>query len=482
MNLKLNKAILRSISGKFSQYVVQLILLIIYARVFSPEQFGLVASIFVFITFFLLLTDVGIGPALINEGDVTPGDLNGAFSFTILIGVVVSLIVFIMAPYISSYYENQELLLIVYSAIPCIFFSCLTIIPYTCCVKDLYFIRVSILDSISHLITLSCVIFLIDFINPTLALAMKMSIYCTLRFLMLLILSRYTSWGMPQVGFSFQIVTKIKRFASYQFGFGIINYIARNLDNILVAKFLGSAKLGVYDQAYQLMKYPLQLTSFALSSAIQPVLSEYKNNKMVILTEHNKLAEKLICLSVVLCTFISTNANSIVNIILGEQWSGVIILIQILNLSLPFQMVMATSGGFFQSLGRPELLFKAGLLGAGLFAICIVTSIYWGSLEAVAWGISIAFVLNSISVYKILFYEGFENSPKDFICAMLSAVYRCVPYIIIYYINDYFLNLLLSDYVFINSFLSLLIPLSLFYKFFIRVLTEKEEYKKGDFF
>ncbi|PQJ91725.1 oligosaccharide flippase family protein [Photobacterium phosphoreum] len=472
MNVKLYKAIVSSVIGKLAVYIVQFTLLMIYARLFSPDDFGKVASIFVFVVFFQLLSDIGIGPALINEKRISKSELNGVFTLTIIIGIITTIIFLVSSVFISDFYSDKIYQLLVLCIAPTVLFSCCSIVPYTCCLKDVLIIKINIIEAISHIISFLLIIITLDFISPIVLLALRSSIFSCVRFFILYKVSSKTSLGRAIIGFDFSIFERIWKFSSYQFGFGIINYFSRNLDNILIAKFLGPIKVGIYDQSYQLMRYPLQLTSFALSSAIQPVLSEKKSDLEYIANEHNKLIEKIVCLSLIIFSFFFFNSELIVYLILGDKWLKVIPLIEIFNYSLPFQMIMATSGAFFQSIGRVDLLFRAGLIGSIIFVISIVTSIFFYSIKATAWSVTISFILNFISIYYILFKFGFKKELKSFYLTIYKVILKFIPYIILtIFIYSVLENILDHESYFIGI-ISTILPIVVFMKKFLLIMKE----------
>ncbi|QTH72551.1 oligosaccharide flippase family protein [Pseudoalteromonas xiamenensis] len=426
---KLNTAIAHTIFGKLGIYAIQIITLMLYARMFSPENFGAVASIVVFIAFFQLLTDIGIGPVIINEKNTKNEELGGIYFITIILGSLTSIFFYLLTGPILDYYHYDFSPIVLYISIPTIFFSCISIVPYTLLIKELKFLTVSYIDAVSHIITLIFIASLFGMeVDPLFLLMSKTSIYSISRFFLLKYYEQNTKLGNYSITRNFSFVKRNYRMAAYQFGFGLINYFARNLDNLLVGKYLGAAKLGLYDQAYQLMRYPLQLISFSLSSAIQPVLSEYKDNKIILEREHVYLVGKLVIIGVLISLVIHFNADTIVYILLGSKWSGVSELIRVLNYSLPIQMVIATSGGFFQALGRFDLLFRAGLIGSIIFVTNIVFAIYlFENLLAVTYAVTISFIVNSISIYFIMYKYGFGISSIKFRLSLLVSLFKCVP-------------------------------------------------------
>ncbi|HHB1597078.1 TPA: oligosaccharide flippase family protein, partial [Vibrio campbellii] len=135
--------------------------------------------------------------------------------------------------------------------------------------------------------------------------------------------SSNTSIGRPKFGKEYWHVISIASFSSYQLAFNVINYFSRNLDNLLVGKYMGMVPLGLYEKSYQLMRYPLLITSFALTPAIQPILMKRRADVDYVVKEHNFLAKRLIALSSIIAVFIYTNSDSIVLLLFGEQWHAV---------------------------------------------------------------------------------------------------------------------------------------------------------------
>src|SRR5437762_8001519 len=56
-------------------------------------------------------------------------------------------------------------------------------------------------------------------------------------------------------------------------GFSVVNYFARNLDNMLIGWWWGAAALGLYAKAYQLLLLPLDQINSPITSVAVPALS-----------------------------------------------------------------------------------------------------------------------------------------------------------------------------------------------------------------
>jgi hypothetical protein len=68
------------------------------------------------------------------------------------------------------------------------------------------------------------------------------------------------------------------RFGGYITAFQAVNYVGRNLDNVLIGRVLGGATLGIYSKAYQLLMLPLSMVNGPISGVAVPALARLQSN------------------------------------------------------------------------------------------------------------------------------------------------------------------------------------------------------------
>lgn len=68
-----------------------------------------------------------------------------------------------------------------------------------------------------------------------------------------------------------QPLRTIFAFSAYQFSFNVINYFTRNLDKLLIGKYMGMSPLGFYEKSYRLMMLPLQNITNIISPVMHPI-------------------------------------------------------------------------------------------------------------------------------------------------------------------------------------------------------------------
>lgn len=423
---KLGNALLNSLAGRYAVYGVQLLSMMILARIFTPEIFGLIAVIQVFAIFFTLFSEMGLGPALINEKKISLDMRDSVFTITLLLGIGICSIFIFLSPYISSYYDNSIYTLISIPIGISVIFNSALIVPLASLQKERKFIVIARSESLAEIISLGSVFVFLKFLEPIWSLTLKYLVSSLFKFSILWFESRKTETGFARLGFSFSNINPLLGFSFYQAGFNFLNFFSRNLDNVLVGKYFGAVSLGIYDKAYQLMRYPLMLLTFAMTPAIQPVLTEIKSNKIEFERLHNKFVKYISLLGVVGGVSIFLLSDYIVLFLLGEQWEEVAPLLEILSITIPIQVVLSSSGGFYQAAGRTDLLFKCGLFSSLVNVSAIFTGIFLNSLESLSWCLVVSFSINFFQCYylmgKKLFPGGYLSIIKSMYISIIGTI------------------------------------------------------------
>lgn len=414
-------AIARSMLGRYAVYAVNLLSMMILARLFTPDTFGTVAAIIVFFIFFQLMAEAGLGPAIINLDSLAPVDRDGLFGLTLSIGLVLTILFAALAPVFLMFYQIPRVDEVVpYIAVSLLFFAA-SIVPNALLLREQAFFKIANAGMAAEFLSSLATIALVQFIDPLHALAAKGAVSAATLFAVVWFFAGRTELGRPMPGSKFSAIKPLLRFSGYQFGFNFINYFSRNLDNILVGKYLGAASLGVYDKAYQLMRYPLMLLTFAMTPAIQPVIRKYAHDKGKVEEIHRDFTLKLSLVGSAAGLGIFILADLIVKIALGSQWNGVAPIIKILAIAIPVQVVLSTSGSFYQAMNRADLLFKCGLFSAIVMVSAIISGIVQRDMIALAWALVVAFHINFIQAYYLMYSRIFGKGMSNFFFRMAPA-------------------------------------------------------------
>lgn len=105
--MSLKKATLLNAIAKYTTVVLQLIYTAILSRLLTPEDYGVVAIILVFIVFFQLFADMGLGTGVVQNKELTKKETNDIFSYTIYIGITLLALFSVFSILLSKIYNNK---------------------------------------------------------------------------------------------------------------------------------------------------------------------------------------------------------------------------------------------------------------------------------------------------------------------------------------------------------------------------------------
>ncbi len=385
--------------ARYSGIVFQIIISAILARLLPPSDFGVIAIATVIMTFFNLLSDIGISPAIVQRKDLVTSDYNNIFSFTIYLGFILASVFFISSWPISTFYDNQVLRPICQIMSLILFFSCARIVPFGLLLKNKRFKYQSFTTLISNSIggVIACI-----------AAYWGLGVYSlVLSFLIPSLLIFISYYHVYRLNFSFKFHTeplkKIFSYSIYVFLFNLINYFSRNLDKLMIGKFISLSDLGQYQKSYNLMMMPLNSISDIITPVLHPIFSDYQNDVLYVKEKYFKLLHFISYLSFPLTVFLFFVAREAILIVYGNAWVPAIKPFQILSLTVCSQMLLSSTGAIYQAVNATRRFFAAGCINSFVMVISFCVSIsIWGTIEAVAWGFVVAHFLNTVISFWML--------------------------------------------------------------------------------
>src|SRR5690606_30134284 len=209
-------------------------------------------------------------------------------------------------------------------------------------------------------------------------------------------------------------LVELYSFSRNQFLFNIINYFSRNLDHFLIGKYVSLKDLGYYDKAYTLSLYPNQILTSVITPVVQPVLSQYEDQKDVIKRTYITISKLLALVGMPLTVFLIFSAEEIIYILFGNQWGSSVRTFQILAFSIWVQMILSSTGSIFQSSNRTDLMLLSGILSTILNVTGIIIGVILGKIEIVALGLVVSFLINFIQCNYLLMIKVFASKQREF--------------------------------------------------------------------
>ena len=382
--------------AKYSGIIISLVVAGVLARLLSPDDFGIVAIATVIIAFFGIFTDMGISPAIIQNKTLTEHELSDIFSFTLWMGIGLSVLFFAASWPIAAYYDSPILRILCQLLCVNLFFASANIVPNALFYKNKEFKFIALRSfgiqvasgAAAVIAALSGAGLYALIISPILSSILIFGIS----------IKRYPQRASLTLGL--KAIRKIFSYSAYQFLFNVINYFSRNLDKLLIGKYMGMSQLGYYEKSYRLMMLPLQNITQVITPVMHPIFSDYQNDLQRLSSAYERIMRLLAFIGMPLSVLLFFTAKEVTLIIFGDQWLPSVPVFRILTLSVGVQIILSSSGSIFQAAGDTRSLFICGLFSSVLNVSGMLLGIFWfGTLEAVAWCIVITFCINFIQCY-----------------------------------------------------------------------------------
>lgn len=113
MNSKISTGLAWSYGERILAQVVSFVVSIVLARIISPDEFGLIAMVMIFIDVCNVFVASGLGSGLIQKKDVDEVDFSTVFWISLGMGLIIYALVYVLSPTIEGFfnYENMAAVL-----------------------------------------------------------------------------------------------------------------------------------------------------------------------------------------------------------------------------------------------------------------------------------------------------------------------------------------------------------------------------------
>lgn len=376
---------------------------IILARILTPEDYGIIGMMAIFINVGNLLVDSGMGGALVKKKEPTETDYNTLFCFNIIVSIVFYLILFACSNAIASFYDTAILsdCIRIYGLF--IIISSLGIIQNTRLTKELRFKELAIITIIAGISGLTTAIILAIKGFGYWALIIQQLVFISVRVGLQTIINRFK----PKLKFS---TNSFKE----QFNFGggillsnIISSIYTNITSSIIPKISSVYQNGLYTQAAKIQHVPITIITSVTDKVVFPMLAKTPDD-ITLLAKARSIIRLVIPISFIAISLCILLSKYIVLILLGDSWEMATPYLQILLISGYGTCHHYMARNIIKSIGNTNAIFKCTLITSLIGAAIVLYTMQYGILN-ILWGFSIstyigsmvyAFYLKKVSAYK----------------------------------------------------------------------------------
>jgi O-antigen/teichoic acid export membrane protein len=358
----LRPQILRGVAWKGGSqifgYVTRFVVAAILAHLLSPHDYGLAAMVLAFSALVYLFSDLSFGTALIQRREITEADRSTVFWTSVASGILFTLIGLAAAGPIASFYGEPEVEPLFAALSVTFVIAALSSTQLSLLTREMDFRTLELREIAATLVAGACGI--------TAALAglgawalILQQVAASLTSTVLLWIC--SSWR-PHFRFSLASLRDLGSFSANVFGARLLFYANRNVDNILIGRFLGPAALGAYAIAYNLMLIPLSQISIPLQDVLFPAFSRMQHEVERI--KAGWLRANLVVGSITIPAMVGLVlvADDFVAVVLGDQWDSAVPVLQILAWVGLLQSLQGLNGSVLRALDRTGTLLRYSIV------------------------------------------------------------------------------------------------------------------------
>lgn len=372
---------------------------IILIRLVDPHSFGLLAMGTIVSGFLALFISLGSGSSLIFYVEINSRILSSVFWLNIFSGFLAGLILGLSGDLIVQFYQESQLKAICWLLGFGLFLQSMAITPYSILQKRLAFKRIYFADIVSIVLAGFCSITLAYMGWGVFSLLSNVIIYYFIRGIVLFFLSNWK----PEFCFSF---SSLRPHLNYGFPLvieNILGFTVRNIDDLLIGKWLGASALGIYNRSYAVLLFPLNNFVRVIGSVLFPAFSLI--NKDITRVKENFLKSCRIISATVFpaMAILFLIADEVIPLLMGRNWGEAVSLIRIFAVLAAFQSIGSLTGVVFQSMGATKLQMKVGFV-VKPFLIAMIATGLWitRSIE----GVALFYTIASVIAVPELYYSG----------------------------------------------------------------------------
>lgn len=362
--------------------------MIIMARILTPDDYGLVGMITIFMAISQSLIDSGFSQALIRKQDRTEIDNSTVFYFNIVVSIVLYLILFFCAPLIARFYDEPQLTPITRAIGLGLIFNSLAIVQRALLTLNLNFKTQAKATLIGAVVS-----GIVGILLAYKGFGVWAIVICQLANtgLVTILLWIFSHWK-PILAYSWKSFRELFSFGSKLLASGLIDTIYRNLYLILIGKVFKASDLGYYTRAQQFADFPSSNLTGIFQRVTYPVLCTIQDSDERLADVYRRLLKTSAFIIFPLMTGLAAVSKPLVVSFLTEKWLFTASLLIPICLSQMWYPVHAINLNLLQVKGRSDLFLKLEIVKKIVGVIIICATIPFG-LMAMCWGMVISSLL-----------------------------------------------------------------------------------------
>ncbi|HWB41843.1 MAG TPA: lipopolysaccharide biosynthesis protein, partial [Gemmatimonadales bacterium] len=357
-------------------------------------EFGLMGAATVVIACSQIVSQVGVGPAIIQRRELNDTHIRVGVTLSWMLGLILGSMVWFGAPVIAGFYRMPELEPVLRAVAFLFPLDGMNTVAKAVLTRELRFRLYIALDVTAYVLGYALVgVVLAWYGFGVWALVGANLAQVGVRTVAMFFASRHP------------MAPSLNRQAAKDllgFGFGhsmaqIGTLLSHQGDNLVVGRWLGAEALGVYGRAYNLMVMPASAFGRIINRVLFPVMSQVQDERERLAGGYERALAIVAFISLPLSVFLWVVAPEFITLVLGPGWDAVVLPFRLFSISLLFRMSSKISDACTKAAGEVYIRALLQYAFAGAVVIGAILGQRWG-VGGVAVAVSVAMACNWLSM------------------------------------------------------------------------------------
>lgn len=434
---------------QFGRMGISFVANLVMARLLTPEDYGAIGMLMVFVALSMIFVDSGFANALIQKPNPSEEDYSTIFFFNLMVAVVLYFVLFFASPAISRFY-NMDILIDMLRVLGLmLIINAFSIIQMCRLKKQLNFKTLTISFLTGQIIGASVGLYMAYKGCGVWSLVMYDLIDALIKTIMLWIQCKWK----PRFVFQFSSLKELFRFGGFLLANGLLVTLRRNVLAIVLGKLYSAKELGMYTQAKKVENVPVHSVATIIGHVTFPVYSKLQDNTKQLKKAQQQSFNYIAFLCIPMLVLLMVVAEPLIVVLFTDKWIESVPYLQILCFAGIFYSFQEVNGNIVNAMGQSKLFFKWSIVKtATLFLLIFIGSFFgiYGLMIAFVSQFMLTYFINAVLASRYTEYSLWMQLRDLFPMFIVSAVAAMVSYFCGRVFDNHLLTLLLQSTIFIG--------------------------------
>ena len=427
------KSVISNLIWRFAERTgaqgVSFIVSLVLARLLEPSAYGTIALVTVFTTILQVFVDSGMGNALIQKKEADDIDFSTVFYFNVFICLILYVGMFIAAPFIAKFYNDDSLTAVIRVLCLTIVISGVKNVQQAYVSRKMQFKRF-FFATLGGTIVSAILGIVMAYKGFGVWSLVVQQIFNALAATIILWIT--VKWH-PKLVFSFERLKGLFSFGWKLLVSSLIDTVYNNIRQLIIGKLYSAEDLSYYNRGKQFPNFVVTNVNTSIDSVLLPAMSSEQDDvkRVKNMTRRSiKISTYIMAPLMMGLAFMATN---VVKLILTDKWLACVPFLQIFCVTYMFYPINTANLNAIKAMGRSDLFLKLEIVKK-IVGVTVLVSTMWFGVLTMAYSLLFTSItsqiINAWPNKKLLNY-GYIEQLKDILPGILLAVFMgiCVKLI-----------------------------------------------------